>query len=264
VSRPGLDQPGERPRSDGGARPVVALRLIGGFDLTVDRTSVPLPEGAAKLLAFLATQRARLDRSFIAGTLWPELVEERARGNLRTALWRLKSIGGSPVESDGRRIGLAPDVAVDLHQAEQVGLRLLRDPALATLTDCRHTGLYGDVLPDWYSDWAALERERFRHLRVHALEAASRYLRLVGLHGEAVQAAVAATYAEPLRESAQRELMEVHLAAGNGPCALRQFESFRALLRRELGVEPSEQMEMLLRGVREVWPQSRVEVSGSR
>jgi len=45
--------------------------------------------------------------------------------------------------------------------------------------------------------------------------------------------------AEPLRESGQRALIEAHQAAGNWVAARRQYELFRTLLRREVGVEPS-------------------------
>ena len=46
-------------------------------------------------------------------------------------------------------------------------------------------------------------------------------------HGEAVEAAYAAVRAEPLRESAHRILVRIHLAEGNVVEALRVFDQFR-------------------------------------
>jgi DNA-binding SARP family transcriptional activator len=43
---------------------------------------------------------------------------------------------------------------------------------------------------------------------------------------------------EPLRESAQRALIEAHLGAGNLVEARRIYDAYRGLVRRELGVEP--------------------------
>jgi DNA-binding SARP family transcriptional activator len=51
---------------------------------------------------------------------------------------------------------------------------------------------------------------------------------------------------EPLRESAHRALVRVHLAQGNVAEAVRAYESFRALLAADLGVEPTAQMDALV------------------
>ena len=47
---------------------------------------------------------------------------------------------------------------------------------------------------------------------------------------------------EPLRESAHRALVRIHLAAGNAVEALRQYDLCCRLLRDQLGVEPTQQM----------------------
>jgi DNA-binding SARP family transcriptional activator len=52
---------------------------------------------------------------------------------------------------------------------------------------------------------------------------------------------------EPLRESAQRALVSAHLAEGNRIEALRCFDVYRALLWRELRVEPAADLTALLR-----------------
>ncbi|MHC1563502.1 BTAD domain-containing putative transcriptional regulator [Actinomycetospora sp. C-140] len=49
------------------------------------------------------------------------------------------------------------------------------------------------------------------------------------------------------RESAHRRVIEVHLSEGNGAEALHQYESFRILLRDELGLAPSDAIRALVR-----------------
>ena len=61
----------------------------------------------------------------------------------------------------------------------------------------------------------------------------------------AVEAGLAAVAAEPLRESAHRALIAAHLAEGNRSEAMRQFEFYRMLLGKELGLEPSAMMASL-------------------
>ena len=56
----------------------------------------------------------------------------------------------------------------------------------------------------------------------------------------AIEAALSVVTAEPLRESAQRVLIEAHVAAGNRGEALRQFDRCRKLLIAELGLQPGE------------------------
>jgi DNA-binding SARP family transcriptional activator len=62
-----------------------------------------------------------------------------------------------------------------------------------------------------------------------------------------VQAAYAAVRVEPLRESAHRLVVRVHLAEGNVTEAVRAYENFRVLIADELGVRPTAQMEDLVR-----------------
>jgi DNA-binding SARP family transcriptional activator len=99
--------------------------------------------------------------------------------------------------------------------------------------------LSADLLPHWYDDWVLMEGEQWRQLRLHALEALAGRLTAAGRWGEAIDAASAAVRAEPLRESAHTALIQLHLAEGNQSEAVREFTRYRALLRTELGLEPT-------------------------
>jgi DNA-binding SARP family transcriptional activator len=99
-----------------------------------------------------------------------------------------------------------------------------------------------ELLPGWYDDWVLAVRDRLRMRVLHALEALGGLLRDAGRPREAVEAVQAAVLAEPLRESGQRALIEAHQAAGDWVAARRQFDAFRILLQREIGVEPSAEL----------------------
>jgi DNA-binding SARP family transcriptional activator len=192
-----------------------------------------------RLLALLALQERPLERLWVAGTLWMDASEERAGASLRSALWRLPQPGGTPmVESSVTHLRLARDIDVDLHD---LSARMERLEQASTAIDDRtgSSALTRDLLPDWYEDWVVLERERFRQLRLHALEALCARLTEAGRFGAAVQAGLAAVSGEPLRESAHRTLIRAHLAEGNPGEAVRQFHLYRRLLADELAVEPS-------------------------
>jgi DNA-binding SARP family transcriptional activator len=153
------------------------------------------------------------------------------------------------VESSGGALCLASAVAVDVREFREWARQVL-DPR----TDVRSLPspldrFPGELLPGWYDDWVLFEREQLRQLRMHALEALAQKLAAAGRYGEAVQAAYAAVRVEPLRESAHRVVVRVHLAEGNVTEAARAYENFRVLLADELGVRPTPQMEDLVRRI---------------
>jgi DNA-binding SARP family transcriptional activator len=106
-----------------------------------------------------------------------------------------------------------------------------------------------DLLPTWDDDWLLIERERIRQLRIHALDALSACLTAAGRYNDGVAAGLASVEAEPLRETAHRAVIMAHLAEGNCSEAIRQYETYRALLARELGLGPSPELAKLIRRV---------------
>ncbi|HEV2415924.1 MAG TPA: BTAD domain-containing putative transcriptional regulator [Candidatus Dormibacteraeota bacterium] len=231
-----------------GAAARLRLAVLRGFELTCEGEQVILPPSAQRLLALLAIHDRPLLRLYVAGTLWTEASEERSTANLRSALWRLRRSRLPLIHCFGEHIQLHPQLEVDLHQIEAVARAALRkgtgSPELEQL-DLEL--LTADLLPDWYEDWVLLERERFRQLRLHALEVLCDHLVQQGRYALAVEAAVAAVQTEPLRESAQRALIAAHLAEGNRGEAIHQYRSYATLLAKELGLEPSSRMQELVR-----------------
>ncbi len=234
--------------TDAGPIPV-RLQLLDGFRLTAGDRMITKPLGLQRLLAYLAVRRRPQLRTHLAGVLWTDDTEQRARANLRTALWRLKESGTALVQVSPDHVALADHVTVDLQQSHDLANRIMRGEGL-NLRPIPEDLLAHELLPDWYDDWLLIERERHRQLRLHALENLSIRLRCDGSYGRAIQAGLTAIAAEPLRESAHRCVIEAHLAEGNRCEAYRQFGAYRDLTTSQLGCEPSEQLRSLVRPVR--------------
>jgi DNA-binding SARP family transcriptional activator len=228
----------------------VRLGLLGGFSLSVEAKEVDLPMNAQRLVCFLALHNQPLLRTFVGGALWGESTDLRAGGSLRSALWRLRRATYPVVSLTSDHIALAPTVVVDLHEGEALAHRVL-DPSqdLDDVEEVNEDVLSVDLLPDWTEDWVLMERESYHQLRLRALEALCRRLTAKERFGQAVQAGLAAVSGEPLRESARLALIEAHLGERNVAAALREYESFRQLLQDELGLEPSEDMRVLVEGL---------------
>jgi DNA-binding SARP family transcriptional activator len=225
------------------------LNLIGGGPyLMVGRQRRDVPEGSKQLLVLVALRRRRVERRWAAGTLWPFANEERAAGNLRSALWRLRRARIDVLVADKWSLALNTDVLVDLHLMDERATRLIE--GRAERDDLAISPSWADALdflPGWYDDWALMERERVRQRILHALEALSEELASTGRFADAVEAAILAVSAEPLRESAQRTLIVAHIAEGNLVEAYRCYRSYCDLLQRELGVAPSGDLLTVLR-----------------
>ena len=231
-------------RRDGAPVPANELRLLHGFQLRRENVAVAVPTNVQRLLAFLALRSRPQHRTTTACCLWADTTDERAAANMRTALWRTRRIDPDLIMVWGSYIQIGSDVRVDLHEMLEVARRL--DSMGAMECDIAPDQFVDDLLPEWYDDWVLLERERLRQLRLHSLEALCGRLTKAGRYGPAINAGLAAVACEPLRESAQRVLIEAHIAEGNVSEAVRQYDSYRALLRESLRIEPSASLRHLL------------------
>jgi DNA-binding SARP family transcriptional activator len=245
----------------------VTLDLLGEFTLRAKEGPIVVRRAQQRLLAFLAVSRRPVSRGALSQRLWEAVDDRRGSSALRSNLWRLPRPTGVPlVTATGTHVALSEAVVVDLWSREHTA-KLLRQPR-ATTEDRRHYGtpvatssvmeedIRGgqvkdedlaeshtmwteDLLPEWSEDWLMVEQESYRQLRLHALENLSQQLRGIGQYAPALTAALAAVHADPLRETAHRQVIAVHLEEGNSAEALRQFHVYRRLLAHELGLPPS-------------------------
>ncbi len=227
--------------------PAVELHLLAGFGIRCRGRDVALPPAAERLLAYVALHDRPVHRAKVAGALWLDTPEARSTANLRSALWRLRQVGGGTIVADAMHLRLATDVRVDVRDGFVQGRRLLCEEAEPPPSGAPVFGwLAADLLPDWYDDWLWLWRERWRQLRLHALETLAARLAAAGRYGEAVETALTAVRGEPLRESAHHCLISTYLAEGNRGEALRAYRHLRDLLDRELGVRPAPETRAML------------------
>lgn len=219
------------------------LRLLPNFELSHHGRRLRLPAPAQRLLAFLALSERPQRRCIVAPRLWADLPDERSGAALRTTLWQVRRAAPSTVTSHDSHLRLCPSVEVDLHESVH-RMRSLETGARPEegLSD----SLSHDLLPDWLDEWVVVERERYRQIRLRALETLCRRFTEAGKHAPAIEAGLSAVAADPLRETAQRVLIEAHIAEGNLSEAVRQYRTYARLLDVELGVEPTASLTALL------------------
>jgi DNA-binding SARP family transcriptional activator len=227
----------------------IRLSLLNGFELSRNGVEIPLTRGPQHLIAYLALHERAIPKAHLAGVLWADVTDARALGNLRSALWRLRQLRLNLLKPAGEYLSLARCVQVDIREAYLVARRVL-DPA-ADIHGLRlaELPLQGELLPGWYEDWVVLERERQRQICLHSLEVLCERWAATGCYAEAVMAGLAAVSGEPYRESAHRVLIRAFLAEGNPNEAIRQYGLCREIMRRELHISPSRELDELVRGL---------------
>lgn len=241
----GLDtQQADGRRSMTGNSPQPRIRLLGSFRLDCDNRPVHVVPGVRRLLALLALQETPIERSAAAALLWPEATARRAAGCLRSTLWRVVKPSEPLVDCSDDLLILSTRVEVDFRQASRLA-------ATVMAPECRPddravTVLKTDLLPGWDQPWMQAEQDWWRQTRLRALEALSHRFWSSGDRHRAHLAALAVVQTDPLRESAHRTLVELHIAEGNPAAALRQYATYRARLRDELGLSPSHQIHELV------------------
>lgn len=178
---------------------------------------------AAREAALLA--RLHLDgpcsRAAMAGFLWPQADEKRARANLRQTLLRLKR-----------------DVGNVFHEADGVLLPAPGAPC-APGGDGRLLGpLEFDDAPE-LAEWLSERRARAQRDRLReGLQAAQQHVR-EGRWDAALARADAVLADDAAVEEAHRIRMQVFLARGDRAAAIGAWDQCREALRRAFGIQPS-------------------------
>ncbi|HEX5772124.1 MAG TPA: BTAD domain-containing putative transcriptional regulator [Nocardioidaceae bacterium] len=213
--------------------PRVHIRLLGGFEVTVDDRPVPARSwrrrSAANLVKLLALQPGRrMLREQVVDALWPDMLVDEAAPRLHVAAHfaRAATESQDAVVLAGGAVSLFPTAAVtlDVDQFDRAA-----DAARDTEGQekaARAASLYaGTLLPeDLYEPWTEEPRDRLRLRHLELLRAAGRYEELVA--------------AEPLDEEAHLLLVRERVARGQRQTALRALDRMTDLFRRELGVDP--------------------------
>src|SRR3954447_17163895 len=98
------------------ARGVLRLWIVGRMAATWDDVPLGMPtsERARALVGWLALHPGPRPRAELAAVLWPSTPAERARANLRTAIWAVhRAWGDRALQADRSSVGLVAGTWVD-------------------------------------------------------------------------------------------------------------------------------------------------------
>jgi DNA-binding SARP family transcriptional activator/energy-coupling factor transporter ATP-binding protein EcfA2 len=201
---------------------------------------------ARALLAFLAMQPGiPHSRSSLAALLWPDLPEQTALSNLRSALANLRSIiekkyGLNPAIFlvDYQTIQLLPDTfQCDVITFERYFTNGQLEEALK---------LYrGHLLQEFYSgspmfdDWQRMQADILSQKAMQGLNTLIRNNLQTGNFSLALDYSRQQLTLDPVNEDAQQNMIYLLALNGQTSAALSQASVCRQILRKEMGVSPS-------------------------
>ncbi len=233
-------------RGRGGS--VLELRLLGQFELRRHTNVILLPSRPAQsLLAYLAlTAGTAHRREKLAGMLWPEADEDNARSYLRHALWRTRKA----IESDEKASPylLSDELAISFNAGGDYWLdaAVLSRSGESLQELVQSVDVYrGELLPGFYDEWVAPERERLESLFEQRVQ---RLLdRLVDEHrwSDVLEWGDRWLALGRAPEPGYRALMLAHAELGDRGRVAAIYQRCQEALFNELGVQPSLQTRRL-------------------
>jgi predicted ATPase/DNA-binding SARP family transcriptional activator len=240
------------PVPDPAAAPL-CLRLFGSFE--VRRHGALLAGVRARrghwLLTLLALRHGGpVERAWVAGTLWPDSPEPLAFRSLRSSLVDLRLALGP--DAGRLRSPTTHTLSLDLSGTD-VDL-LAFDAAIArgdldALAEA--VALYrGPLLEECAEGWILAERQAREEAYLIARERLAAHALGVGDVAAAERHLRRAVAVDPLRETAQRALMQALAAGGNYGAALLAYRELRLRLHRELNAEPDAETRALFQRLR--------------
>jgi DNA-binding SARP family transcriptional activator len=193
-------------------------------------------------------------RERLVDLFWPDLDAERGRRAMNSAVWRIrKLLASSPEYVEGESLRTVGSETVfrrmlwldvdtwALHQAATI----IIESAGAGLppSDLRDVlrVLYryeGPFLDGEDAEWVLEERERLHSLFIQSSAILVRQLGLDGYDHDAIRLARHALRFDPYREELVRYLLTLLALSERRIEALRYYEAWLSLIRKELGISP--------------------------
>ncbi len=228
------------------------FRLLGRMEIIVGGRPVASPPYRTQpLMAALLLHPGPQRRESLLGLLFPDLPEATGRRRLSDHLYLLRRhLAGLPVTSTSGEIHLPiAERWLDVEDFRELAVS-------EALPDWqRALNLYrDDLLPTCFDDWVLLARERLRLSYVQLLERTCRRLLEQGQPKLALPLAQHLLEEEPFDEGSVRLLMQTYTALGQRGAALRAYEDYAVLVRRELDAEPEAATQALAQAVRATGP----------
>lgn len=231
------------------------FEVLAGEDVIIDEAWHH--RNAKALLKLLAVQRDRaLHREQVLEAFWAGHNPSAAAANLRKILFDLRAefkarkLRAQVVKVANELVVLSPEVSLDIDDFRACARSARFAKNRLDLYEEAISLYRGDLLiEDRYAEWTEVPRQELRDLHNDLLIELGQLYAAEGKLGLAEERIQRLLEADPLNEEGNRLMMRIYAEVGSRQKAHRQYETFRAALLREIGAEPSEETESLIRDI---------------
>jgi len=228
--------------------------LLGNFRYicTAGSVSTMTSSREVAVIAILAlSHEYSCARSKIIDLLWSDRCSEQGRSSLRHALWSLKRIlnNDNPglLQIDRRRICLNAEACImDTRNFTDLAASTSQEDLQQAVSMYRGELLEALNINDrqWES-WLGIERTRLEMKYAQCLQSLGGHYRACGDAGNLIDTGLQLIAHDPLWEEGHRALMEAYTLTHQKSLALKQYESYRDLIHRELHSHPEIALQQL-------------------
>jgi predicted ATPase/DNA-binding SARP family transcriptional activator len=233
--------------------PLLTLQLFGPFEARVQGDSLPhlrFRKGQALLTLLALRAGHEVERDWLAGQLWPDRTETPTLTSLRNSLLNLRqALGPAACRLQ------APTARTLRLQVTATEVDVLAFDAAVDRGDSssleQAVALYrGPLLEGCAEEWAFQERRSRELAYLEALETLATQALTHGNPAGAESYLRRAVAADPLRETAQRALMQTLATRGNYAAVLQVYRDLRRRLHRDVNAEPDPETQALFQQLR--------------
>jgi len=242
---------------------MLELVLLGAPEIRCDGAPVTALKSskAQALLCYLAVTGQPHTRAALAGLLWGDMPEAKARMNLSQALSTLRRFFADHLTITRQTVAFERSsdarLDVDIFEGRVRGRRSASNiPTLQEAVELYRgdflDGLHVRDAPE-FEVWVLGQRAHLRELALQALRRLAIHYAGQGEAGwpAAIEYTTRLLTLEPWQEEAHRELMRLLALSGQRSAALVQYEHCRQILADELDVEPAAETTALYDRIRE-------------
>ncbi|MCK8815825.1 AAA family ATPase [Natroniella sulfidigena] len=229
---------------------MLKVELLGIPKVSLNGEVIDFPYKKVEALFYYLIVKKKVMREKVASLLWGDMLDSKAKKNLRNALYQLKKVVGDEilltpdrftiVVNDDYDLSLDLDVfetgsaqeIIQVYQGEFLNNFLIKNAAT-------------------FTDWIFEERSYYRQLYISSLKNYINSLKDQEKLSEAIDHVQLLIKIDEFDEAAYRDLMKLHAKQGAIAKAVDTYKDLEKRLEQELGITPDKKTRQLLQKIRE-------------
>ena len=226
---------------------ILSVNLLGRTSVKFNGNKISFPYKRSEALFYYLCVNKRVSRDEAVNIFWAGSTEEKARKNLRDALYKIKSSISENIFPPSKAVIEFSDefiIETDVDTIDELN-------AVSTYT--------GDFLSDFtlkncyeFENWMLEKRDLYKEIYIKSLHKKINELISISDYGSIEKYGSILIKNDPYNEKTYRYLMKTHALAENYNKAIKLYNELSEILKKDLNVEPELKTKKLFRDILEL------------